>query len=53
MREDFKSLEEGSEIFIEVDLNAYSYSNKNRWLFSVFVKYDSSSEEHVGYEEFL
>jgi len=51
MREKFNRLEEGSEIFIEVDLNAYN--NKNRWLFSVFVKYDSSSEENVGYEEFL
>jgi len=38
---------------IEFDEEALNYKSENRWLFSVFVKYDSFDESQQGYEEFL
>jgi len=53
MREIFLREEDGSKVYIEVDLNAYAYSNKYGWLFSVFVKFDALDESAEGFEEFL
>jgi hypothetical protein len=53
MREIFLRDEDGSKVTIEVDLNAYAYSNKHGWLFSVFVKFDALDENAEGFEEFL
>lgn len=49
MREIYQS-EDG---LVEVDINAFAYSQKYDWLFSVFVKFDSLDETQDGYEEFL
>jgi len=53
MREFFKRVEDGSEIIVETDMNAYAYSNKYAWLLSVFIKFDTSDESSEGFEEFL
>ncbi len=53
MREIFLRDEDGSKVTIEVDLNAYAYSNKYGWLLSVFVKFDALDESAEGFEEFL
>jgi len=53
MREFFSRVEDGSEIIIETDLNAYAYSNKYAWLLSVFIKFDALDESQEGFEEFL
>jgi hypothetical protein len=53
MREFFQRTEDGNVVNIEVDMNAYAYSKKYSWLFSVFIKYEPSSETQEGYEEFL
>jgi len=53
MREIFKRDEDGSTVYVEVDLNAYAYSNKYAWLFSVFIKFDAMDESQEGFEEFL
>jgi len=53
MREFFKRVEEGNEIIVETDMNAYAYSNKYAWLLSVFIKFDASDESAEGFEEFL
>lgn len=53
MREVFQRLEDGSLVTVEVDLNAFRYSNVYTWLFSVFIKFDGSNEQADGYEEFL
>jgi hypothetical protein len=53
MREFFQRLEDGNSVNIEVDMNAYAYSKKFSWLFSVFVKFDASENESDAYEEFL
>ena len=53
MREIFLRDEEGSKVTIEVDLNAYAYSNKYGWLLSVFIKFDALDENAEGFEEFL
>jgi len=53
MRELFLREEDGSQVYIEVDMNAYAYSNKHGWLLSVFIKFDACDEKREGYEEFL
>jgi len=53
MREIFTRLEDGSLVYIEVDMNAYAYVKKFTWLFSVFIKFDSLDENADGFEEFL
>ncbi|MEN4053174.1 MULTISPECIES: DUF695 domain-containing protein [Sulfurimonas] len=53
MREFFRRIEDGNEIIIEADLNAYGYSNKYAWLLSVFIKFDASDETQEGFEEYL
>jgi len=53
MREIFTRLEDGSVVYIEVDMNAYAYVKKFSWLFSVFVKFDALDESNAGFEEFL
>ncbi|WP_457749014.1 DUF695 domain-containing protein [Sulfurimonas sp.] len=53
MREIFLREEDDSQVYIEVDLNAYGYSNKYGWLLSVFIKFDALDESAEGFEEFL
>ena len=53
MREFFRRIEDGSEIIVETDMNAYAYSNKYAWLLSVFIKFDAADETQEGFEEFL
>jgi len=53
MRDIFQRVEDGSLVNIEVDLNAFAYSSNNPWLFSIFIKFDSSDEQIDGFEEFL
>ncbi|WP_434579742.1 DUF695 domain-containing protein [Sulfurimonas sp. NW15] len=53
MREIFLRNEDGNQVSIEVDLNAYAYSNKYGWLLSVFIKFDALDESAEGFEEFL
>jgi len=53
MREIFKRVEDGLEIIIESDMNAYAYSNKYGWLLSVFIKFNAADESQEGFEEFL
>jgi hypothetical protein len=53
MREYFQRMEDGVKVNIEVDMNAFAYSEKFSWLFSVFVKYDALEENSEAYEEFL
>ena len=53
MREIFSRDEEDSKVIVEVDLNAYAYSNKYGWLLSVFIKFNALDENTEGFEEFL
>jgi regulator of RNase E activity RraB len=54
MREIFTRIEEdGSEVIIEADMSAYAYSERYKWLFSVFVKFGDMQEGSEGFEEFL
>jgi len=53
MREFFQRTEDANLVNIEIDMNAYAYSQKFSWLFSVFIKYEPSAETQEGYEEFL
>ena len=54
MRDYFTRIDEdGSVINIETDSNAYAYSNRYSWLFSVFMKFDASDKNSDGFEEFL
>jgi len=53
MREFFSRVEDGSEIIVETDLNAYAYSKKYAWLLSIFIKFDATNETQEGFEEFL
>ena len=53
MREFFQRVEDGLSVDIEVDMNAYAYSKKFSWLFSVFVKFAANKNESDAYEEFL
>jgi regulator of RNase E activity RraB len=53
MREVFNRVEDGCEIVIETESNAFAYSHKFGWLLSVFVKFDASAENEEAFEEFL
>ena len=53
MREIFQRIEDNTTINIEVDMNAYGYSQKYTWLFSVFIKFDVEEGDTLDYEEFL
>lgn len=53
MREFFQRVEDGSSVNIEVEMNAFAYSKKYLWLFSIFVKFDAHRDEGDAYEEFL
>lgn len=53
MRENFTRIEDGQSVHVEVDINAFAYSQKYQWLFSVFVKFDEIDDGSQGYEEFL
>jgi hypothetical protein len=53
MREIFTREDDGSVFHIEVDIDAGEYKSDFPWLFSVFVKYDSSDISLDAYEEFL
>jgi hypothetical protein len=53
MREFFTRVEDGNQIIVETDMNAYAYSQKYPWLLSVFIKFDASDENREGFEEFL
>ncbi|MFK5938874.1 MAG: DUF695 domain-containing protein [Sulfurimonas sp.] len=53
MREFFQRVEDGVDVNIEVDMNAFAYSQKYSWLFSIFVKFDANENESEAYEEFL
>ena len=53
MREFFQRVEDGVSVNIEVEMNAYAYSKKYSWLFSIFVKFDADENESDAYEEFL
>lgn len=53
MREVFLREENGNNVYIEVEMNAYAYSNEYAWLLSVFVKFDALDEKVEGFEQFL
>ncbi len=53
MRENFQRVEDGVSVKIEVDMDAYAFSRKYLWLFSVFVKFDGLDNSSDAYEEFL
>ena len=54
MREFFKRVEDDkSEVFIEIDMSAYGYSERYSWLFSVFIKFDADNSSQESFEEFL
>jgi len=53
MREFFQRIEDGSVVAVEIDMNAFGYSNRFSWLFSVFIKFDSVDTNEESFEEFL
>ena len=53
MRESFNRIEDGQSLHVEVDINAFAYTKKYSWLFSVFIKFDAMDSTAEGYEEFL
>jgi len=53
MRETFYRYEEEEAILVESDLNAYAYSNRFGWLYSVFIKFDTTESESEALEDFL
>ena len=53
MREFFQRIEDDVSVNIEIDMNAYAYSKKYLWLFSLFVKFDADENNSDAYEEFL
>ncbi len=53
MREFFTRVQENELVHIEVDMNAFAYSEKFSWLFSVFIKFNAIDENSKGFEEFL
>jgi len=53
MREFFNRVEDGYEILVEIEPNAYAYSNKYGWLLSIFIKFDATDDTKEGFEEFL
>lgn len=53
MTEHYYKQEDGKKIATEVDLNAFAYSQRFSWLFSVFIKFDLEDKIQEKYEEFL
>ena len=53
MREHFSREEDNTLVMIEVEPNAYGYSQKLQWLLSLFIKFDASDETAENYEQFL
>ncbi len=53
MREIFNRMQDGSEVVIEVNIDAQEAKEMNPWLLSIFVKYEGLDESQEGYEEFL
>jgi len=53
MREIFERIEDGISTIYEVNMDAGEFKSENPWLFSVFLKFDSSNETEDGFEEFL
>ena len=53
MREFFQRVEDGVVNNIEIEMDAFAYSEKFSWLFSVFVQYDPKNNSEESYEEFL
>ncbi|MBD3797563.1 MAG: DUF695 domain-containing protein [Campylobacterales bacterium] len=53
MTQHYYKQDETNKIATEVDPNAYGYSQKYSWLFSVFIKFDLENKNHEKYEEFL
>jgi hypothetical protein len=53
MREFFQRQEEDTLVSIEIDMNAYAYSKKYSWLFSIFIKFEADANNEESYEEFL
>ena len=43
MREIFERIEDNRSTFYEVDIDASEFKEGNPWLFSVFLKFDSSN----------
>ncbi len=52
MREIFERLDDSSVIY-EVEMDAGELKEENPWLFSVFIKFDTSDKTQDGFEEFL
>ena len=53
MKELFERVEDENVVTIEIDMNAYGYSQKFSWLLSIFVKFDAQKEIDNAFEEFL
>lgn len=53
MTETYYKNEDGRKVATEVELNAFAYSQKFSWLFSVFIKFDLEDKGGEKYEEFL
>lgn len=53
MRENFQRVEDGENLHYEVEMDAGEYKSEHPWLFSVFVKFDSSDETQSSFEGFL
>ena len=53
MREIFKRVDDGSELTVEVEVDAGEFKSDYPWLFSVFIKYDGVDDSSDAYEEFL
>ncbi|WP_226962093.1 hypothetical protein [Sulfurimonas marina] len=53
MTQQYYKQEDGQKIYTEVNLNAFAYSQKYSWLFSVFIKFDLEDKAQEEYEEFL
>lgn len=53
MTQQYYKQEDGKKIAVEFEPNAYAYSQKYTWLFSVFIKFDLENTQQEKYEEFL
>ena len=53
MREIFSRELDGNTAVIEVEIDAGEFKEENPWLFSVFVKFDSTKQVGDAYEDFL
>ncbi len=53
MREIFDRLVDGNLAHIEVEVDGDEHKSNSPWLLSVFIKYELSSQNEEGYEEFL